>query len=458
MAADSPDPVDSLGSAVQGSRGSFAPAQRIYYGWILVAVLGITTIISYGTTSYAFGVLVVPISGDLGWSRASLSAALALGTLVAGLLGLPIGRLVDRNGARVYLSVGSVVGGVCLLGLSLVRAVWQFDLLWGVGIGLATALTFYPVSFTVVANWFHRRRGSALAWHTTVGGLASPIFIPLTAGFVVWLGWRGALVALGLFQLGVALPLHVWLVRRHPEDLGLRPDGAPPADVGDVPEPGTTLSQREAESDGTVLAHRGEGVSGGLTASEALRTVSFWTLTVAAGLDQLASTVVFTHQIAYLVTRGFDPVVAAGAAGILGLMSLPGRFVLNRLSDRISARWLLVVVLVLLGVAVALLDLARSALLLYAYVVVYGLAFGARSPLRASVMAEWFGRRAYGAITAIQGFVVALPAALGPLAAGWLYDRFGSYELAFALTSAAFVLAAIAVMSTPGGAVRSKTG
>jgi MFS family permease len=246
----------------------------------------------------------------------------------------------------------------------------------------------------------------------------------------VWLGWRGALVALGLCQLVVAMPLHAWLVRRHPEDLGLRPDGAQPADQ-------------------TVV---------GLAMSEALRTVGFWTLTVAAGLDQLASTVVFAHQIAFLVTRGFDPVAAAGAASILGLMSLPGRFGLNRLSDRISARWLLAAVLVLLGVGVALLDLAWSPTLLYAYVVVYGLAFGARSPLRASVMAEWFGRRAYGSITAIQGLVVALPAALGPLAAGWLYDRLGSYELAFALTSSAFVLAAVAVVSTPRRTVRSKLG
>jgi MFS family permease len=404
-----------------------------------VGTLGVTTIVSYGTTSYAFGVLVVPISADLGWSRAALSAAFALSILVAGALGVPIGRIVDRHGARLCLALGSVVGGVSLLALAFVGEVWQFDALWGLGVGLATALTFYPVSFTVVANWFERRRGAALAWLTTLGGLASPIFIPLTAGLVVWLSWRGALISLGLFQLLLALPLHAGVVRRLPEDFGLRPDG-------ELPDAANQPSVRFV---GEPSATKDQPARTGLTAGEALRVIAFWTLTAAAGLDQLASTVVFTHQIALLVSRGFGAVEAASAAGLIGLLSLPGRFVLNRLSDHFSAQWLLVAVLAMLGVGVALLDLARSTTLLYAYVVVYGLAFGARSPLRASVIAEWFGRRSYGAITATQGLVVAVPAALGPLAAGWLYDRLGSYTLAFGLTAVAFILAAVAVALTP---------
>jgi MFS family permease len=427
------------GVVVPPAQPSRTGRKGLYYGWILVATLGITTIVSYGTTSYAFGVLVVPISTNLGWSRAALSAALALSILVAGLLGVPIGRFVDRHGARLCLALGSVVGGSSLLALAFVREVWQFDVLWGLGIGLATALTFYPVSFTVVANWFERRRGAALAWLTTLGGLASPVFIPLTAGLVVWLGWRGALISLGLFQLLLALPLHVRVVRRHPEDFGLRPDGAI-LGAADQPIPGSA-GKPGVTKDRSSLTD--------LATGDALRTLAFWTLTVAAGLDQLASTVVFTHQIALLISRGFGAVEAASAAGLLGLLSLPGRFALNRLSDRFSPQVLLVVVLAVLAVGVALLDLARSSPVLYAYVVVYGLAFGARSPLRASVIAEWFGRRSYGAITAAQGLVVAVPAALGPLAAGWLYDWLGSYTLAFGLTAAAFVLAAVAVALTP---------
>jgi MFS family permease len=90
---------------------------------------------------------------------------------------------------------------------------------------VATALTLYPVTFTVVANWFVQRHGAALALLPLVGGLASPIFIPLAGFLMAPLGWRGTLVVMGLIQLLIALPLHALLVRRHPEDLGMWPDG-----------------------------------------------------------------------------------------------------------------------------------------------------------------------------------------------------------------------------------------
>ena len=121
------------------------------------------------------------------------------------------------------MALGSALAGVSLLGLSTARTLWQFDLLWSGGIGLAMALTYYPVTFTVIANWFVRRRGAALAVLTLLGGLASPIFIPRTGATIPHLGWRGTLVALALAQLGVALPLHAHVVRRSPEDLACAP-------------------------------------------------------------------------------------------------------------------------------------------------------------------------------------------------------------------------------------------
>lgn len=199
--------------------------QGLYRGWLLVWVLGATTIVSYGTTQYFFGVLVVPMQRELGWSRALLSGAFSLSLLTSGLLGLPVGHLVDRHGARAVMSLGSLLGGAGLVATSQVRQPWQFYVLWSGVIALSMALTLYPVTFTVVANWFWRRRGSALAIVTLVGGLASPIFIPLAGVLVEHIGWRSTLVVFGLIQLLVALPLHALVLRSHPEDLGMQPDG-----------------------------------------------------------------------------------------------------------------------------------------------------------------------------------------------------------------------------------------
>jgi len=196
---------------------------------VLVVALGVTTIISYGCSQYLFGVLVLPVSKELGWDRASLSGAFSLGLSVSGVFGLAVGRFVDRRGARLAMSAGSALLGLSLIGLSRAQELWQFYAWWAGGIGLAQALTQYPVTFTVIANWFQRRRGAAMALLTVLGGLSSPIYIPL-AGFLAQArGWREMLVILGLTNLLLALPLHALLLRRHPEDLGLLPDGTPPA-------------------------------------------------------------------------------------------------------------------------------------------------------------------------------------------------------------------------------------
>ena len=400
----------------------------VYYGWVLVVALGITTVISYGTSYYLFGVLVVPIDHDLGWSRAGISGAYALGVVVAGLLGVPIGRAVDRRGARLLMTAGSALGGLSLLGLSGVHALWQFYLLWAGGLGLANALTFYPVTFTIIANWFDRRRGSALALLTLLGGLASPIFVPLAGGLVAHLGWRSTLVVLGLLQLGIALPLHALVVRRHPEDLGLCPDGV------------------------TAAPDRRFTPLSGLTLTVALRQPTFWSLTTAYALTTLATNVILVHAVAYLIGRGYEAALAATIVGVVGLASLPGRFLLNLLSDRVGPQPLLALCLAAQAIGVVFLLHGASGGWLIAHVVVYGGAFGAISPLRAAVMANHFGRRAYGSITALQGVPVALAAGAGPLLAGALYDHLGGYTVPFGLCAGALLLAGLAVALTPAQA------
>ena len=427
----------------------WASTGRPYYGWVLVVALGVTTIISYGTTQYLFGVLVVPIGRELGWSRASVSGAFAVGVIAGGLAGVPVGRLVDRYGARVLMTLGSALGGASLLGLAGVHALWQFYALWSGGIGVATALTFYPVTFTVVANWFQRRRGAALAILTLLGGLSSPIYIPLAGVLVAALDWRGALVVLALTQLCIALPLHALLLRRHPEDLGLLPDGGTIAAASAPPATASEDSTPALDSVPSAPQRALPAALTGVALRAGIRQAAFWSLTVAFALALLANSVLFVHQIAYLIGRHYGAILAADVAGAVGLASLPGRFVLNWLSDRLRPERLLASCLAAQAAGVVLLVYAGSPIALAGYVVVYGAAFGAISPLRATVMAEHFGRRAFGAITAVQGVPVALAAGLGPLAAGWLFDQLGSYSLVLWLCAVAFALAGVAVALTP---------
>jgi len=398
--------------------------RRPYYGWYLVVGLGVTTIVSYGISQYLFGVLVVPIQTELHWSRATISGAFSLGLVLSGFLGLVVGRAVDRYGARTLMSAGSILGAVTLFLLSRVTEVWQFYVLWAGCLGVAMALTL-SVTFVVIANWFQRRRGTALAVLTVLGGLSSPIYIPVAGLLVARLGWRTALLVLGMTALVIALPIHALLVRRRPEDIGLLPDGD---------------SMPEGHDPAAIPGHR---------LRVAMRRPAFWTQMTAAALSSAAYSVLLAHVVAYLIGRGYDPVVAASVLGLAGLASLPGRFIFNVVSDRFGPQPLLGLCLLFQGLSVILLMAAGPFAFLVAFILVYGSAFGAISPLRASVLADHFGRVAYGAISSVQGVSSGIFAGIGPLLAGALYDRLGDYRLAFSLTVAAFLGASLAIFVTP---------
>ena len=188
---------------------------------------------------------------------------------------------------------------------------------------------------------------------------------------------------------------------------------------------------------------------GGEALRAALGRPAFWTLTLSGTMSLAAGSAIYAHQIPYMIGRGYSPVLAATMAGLLGLASLPGRFALNTISDRVGPHGLLAACIAAQALGVAMLAVAASLPLLLAYVVLYGFAFGAVNPLRASVMAQHFGRRAYGSITGVQGMATWLGAGLGPLVAGWLYDRSGGYGLALGLAVAALALSSLAIVCTP---------
>ncbi|WP_220199569.1 MFS transporter [Ktedonospora formicarum] len=402
---------------------------RFSYGWVLVSVLGLTTIISYGTTQYLFGTLIVPVNQTFHWNRASVSGVYAMSLLLSGLLGVPVGYLVDRYGARLLMTLGSLLGGVTLFALAFSQASWQFAVLWAGGMGIAMALFLYPVTFTVITTWFDRGRGKAFAILTFLGGLASPIFFPLAGVLLPLMGWRSLLMLFGGLHLLIAVPLHGFLLRRAPRTQQ------------------DTRQKRHEKNQLHQLASSGV-LHEGVTARQAVAQLPFWTLTISFSIAMLGNTILFTHQIAHMINRGYDPVLAATLTGGLGLASLPGRVGLNLLSERVSPRLLLGLCHVVQALGVVVLILAPSVPWLLLYVLLYGAAFGAISPLKASVVADYFGKKAYGTITALQGLPIAFGTALGPLAAGWLYDLFGRYDVAFWCCVVGFVLAGCGIVVT----------
>ena len=169
----------------------------------------------------------MPMHEEMGWSRTVLTGAYSLGLLVSALAAPLAGLWLDRHGPRGLMTLGSALGSALLLVWASVEDLWAVYLMWA-GIGLTMAATLYEPAFAVLAKWFERGRARAFLLVTLAGGLASTIFLPLSAWLVGSEGWRGALIALAAILALLTVVPHAMVLRRRPQDFGLLPDGAYP--------------------------------------------------------------------------------------------------------------------------------------------------------------------------------------------------------------------------------------
>ena len=209
----------------------------IYHGWVMLTALSITEPVSWGVLYYAITVFFKPMEADLGWSRSQMTGAFSISLLIAGLAGVPVGRLLDRHGPRWIMTAGSISATLLVLAWSRVHSLTHFYLIWA-ALGLVSATVLYEPAFVAVANWFARHRSRALTILTFGGGLASVIFIPLASWLVSAYGWRTALAVLAVILGAVTIPLHALTLRRRPADLGLEIDGETAPDPRAIGAPG----------------------------------------------------------------------------------------------------------------------------------------------------------------------------------------------------------------------------
>src|SRR5262245_44759287 len=148
------------------------PFKGVYYGWILVSALSLAEMTAWGVLYYSFSVFLVPMQQEMGWSRAAMTGAFSVALLLSGIAGVPIGRWINRHGARLLMTIGSIIASLLVFAWGRVTNLTTFYLVWG-GIGMTMAATLYEPAFPVIAKWFVRRRGRALTILTFVAGFAS---------------------------------------------------------------------------------------------------------------------------------------------------------------------------------------------------------------------------------------------------------------------------------------------
>jgi MFS family permease len=404
---------------------SVGALRRVHYAWIVAGVTFVTLLGAAGFRA-APSVLIVPLQDDLGWSRATISAAVSVNLILFGLIGPFAAALMQRFGLRrvVVVALATVATGALLT--TQMTAPWQLILLWGVVVGSGSGCMATVLAATVANRWFVERRGLVTGGLTAASATGQLVFLPFLASLAVGPGWRWVSLVVACGALA-AVPLVALLLRDRPEDMGLRPYGAAEDYAPSVPSANPIA-----------------------TAFEGLRLAwssgAFWLLAGSFFVCGLSTNgLIGTHFIAAGTDHGLTETGAASLLAFIGIFDVAGTLASGWLTDRIEPRRLLFAYYLFRGLSLLVLHQAFDAHQagLFAFIAFYGLDWVATVPPTIALCNEVFGR---DRATVVYGWVFAghqLGAALAAWAAGYTRQVTGSYQLSFLAAGALCLVAAV---------------
>ncbi len=401
---------------------------KVFYGWWIVLVVSILSTYGSGVFYYGFSTLVKPVVKELAWSMTVVSGAFSIYRLEAG-IGAPIvGYLLDRIGPQKLVFSGGLAMGVGFIYLSYVNTVLDFyaaiiiiSFGWSACSGVA-------VGNPLIGKWFVKKRGSAIGIYGGARGLAG-LLVPLVAYLVAHYGWRSTLLITGPLTWLIVLPLSFTL-KPSPEQSGLLPDGEPSDPVvNDAHRIGKTAEVLEVD----------------FSLRKSMATSAFWILTVCLFTHQLTHAAVFVHLIPYLIDLGIDPRSAASAVSFLALASTVSRYGCGWLSDRFNKKWLLIILFIIQPIAIFSLMRVRLFMDIIPFVLLYSIAYGGTTVVKAIIIGDYYGRKNYGTIFGVIQGLSTFGGIAGPLIVGLAYDINGSYHLAFLSPAIMMVFTALLI-------------
>ena len=435
---------------------------RVFYGWWIVTAAALINMYGAGVWFYGFPIFYKALLDEFGWTAAAGAAVISLSRLEGGFEGPVVGWLVDRYGPRRLAIIGAVMTGFGFMAMSRIddvdigplhlSALVVFALLYAGWMSVGYNTGFGHATMAAVNAWFVRRRSRAFAL-SSLGAGGSGLTVFLLGWLVSGVGWRTTAVIAGVGMFLIVIPLSTML-RRSPERYGLLPDG-------DEPLPGKQHGGRDRdhggeESDadeGAAQTRDGVAADPGVTAKEdfsarqALRVSGFWMLVLSSAARSVAMTSVVVHQVVYLTdVRGISLVYASAALGAMVFVSLIGRLGFGLLGDYVDKRRLISVTYVLQAAGILALMNVTSIRDVWLFVILYGIAYGGAIPLNAAIVGEYFGRASYATIRGLMQFFLMPATVIGPVYAGFVYDRTGSYEIAFTSFIVALLIGTIFIM------------
>jgi len=400
------------------------PAKRtrtVFYGYVVVLTSFLIMAVSSGAV-FSFSVFFASLQGEFGWTRAVTSAAFSLNMVVQGVLAIAVGRLNDRFGPRIIVTVCGLLMGLGFALVSRVDTVWQLYLLYGLLIGAGVSGGPVPLMSTV-ARWFRSRRGMMTGIVMAGVGFGTMLVPPFADWLIRTVSWRSSFVVVGLLLI-VSIPVAAQFLRRDPAQMGLQP-----------------LGSNEVIKE----ARMPTAATQGLPFSDAIRTRQLWLLIIALAGFGFTAHSVMVHVVVHATGLGLSATTAAGLMTAIGATGVVGRVGLGSLADRHGAKRLMSTQFVLLSLSLFWLAIASDTWGIFACALAFGFAFGGIVPLNSHIIAEMFGLRAHGAVLGATGLSIGIGSAIGPVFTGYCYDVLGSYTVPFMTCGGVSAAAALLV-------------
>jgi MFS family permease len=385
---------------------------RLYPGWIMVGIVCAMRALGGGLHGYGFTVFFLPVSHDLGLNRAQTSLAFSLARAEGAIEAPLIGYIVDRFGPRPLMVAAALLAGVGYIALSWVDSYFAFLLVYLGLISLAYSAGFIQTPMVIANNWFIRLRGRAMTMVGSAVTIGGTLITPGLAAIVTYFGWRwGAFIAGCIFLL-VCIPLSLKVVRA-PESMGLAPDGELAANF-------SPIGGAAGESDRARL------IAPDVTATEALRNWAFWSLAFSMLVRVATQSTMMVHFIPIMVWKGLTQERAALLLSAFALFNLFFHFLLGWIADRVNKPKLLTLWLVIPVGAILILLHGESSAALWLFAGLFA-ALDAAFPVTWAICGDFFGRKHFATIRGNMTFCYMWGSAVGPVLAGYLFDRTQSY-------------------------------
>lgn len=380
--------------------------------FVRVGILGVLTIVAYGSWFYGFGVLLDDMAADFGSGVGILTSGYTAAQILTGVLGMWVGRTLDRHGARLPFAFGAVIGPGFVVGSTFVESPALFSALFGIGGGVIGASGFYHLTQTVAARISVGSEARAISQLTIWGAFSSPILIPITELLRAWIGWRQT-VRVSVLVVGVVLILAALFVDRD----------------------GTSRSVSPSSSSRLALS--------GAWREPLVRRYALSSLASSFG-----TSIIMVLQIPAMVAGGLERSTAASMAGARGFAQLLGRLPLWRILDRWSTRAVLIGAKMLVAVGALLLSFSGNVAVAVAFVIVAGIGIGAVSPLDGIYAREVLPAQDLGTLMGSMHFVGGFMSGIGPLIGAVVIDFTGRTWSGLVLASASVLVGAGALVNS----------